>query len=117
MNNQLRTKNLWRGQVFAAGESAEITVDLNTQLPNGYFSLEVAVSGDGTVAVEAKVSNAGSKFVSFTAVPLFSDFGASDGPDSDGCDLRSIEPPAARYLKLIVTATGAVTLDGTLCCH
>lgn len=77
---------------------------LNT---DGYFSLQVEVTGDGTVKFEYLLSNNETDFLMPTsAIAIATGVVKTSGPGSDGKDIYSFHPPLARELKILVTETG-----------
>ena len=89
--------------------STSDAVDLKARKINGYFSVQVAISGDGTAKVEYLLSNDGVTYLEPTsASDITSGHTKTSGPGSDGNDLFSFDPEPARYIKIKVTETGNV---------
>jgi hypothetical protein len=92
-------------------------IDLQRVAPNGFFSIQYLITGDGTAKIEYLLSNDGETFVEPTGS---SDIGSSltktTGPGSDGKDILVFTPMLARWMKIKVTETGGaaavvITLD------
>ncbi len=115
MNNELRTKAILLGVELEDGQEIEEILDLNRQLPNGYFSLQLGVTGTGSIAVTGRVSNNGRDFVLFDDSAIAEAFAATSGPEEDGKALLSFQPPPARFLKLTITATGTPAVVAWYC--
>lgn len=93
-------------EVAAGGSTTSSKIDLVNS--EGYFSVQVAVSGSGTAKIEYLLSNNDVTYLEPTgAVDIASGLTAASGPGSDGHDLYSFSPPHARWLKIRVTETGA----------
>lgn len=102
--------------ILQAG-SAEVVVDLSKYNCEGFFSMQIGVTGTGNVDAVWSVSANNVDFITPTDTdPIHDDFGASSGPGSDGKDIASFDAPLARWLKLTVTENnaGAVVVDGWL---
>ena len=122
----IRVAQIFTNQTVAVGSPVESsTIDLN-QLwqenrsfkPDGYFSVQIEVTGSGTVTLSPELSLNDSDFLQPTGVSdIVTGFGASSGPNSDGKDMYNIDlGMVTRYLKIKATASGAsVTLNAWLC--
>lgn len=83
----------------------------------GFFSLQIGLSGAGNVDITYAVSNDGSTYITpAVAANIFTAFDATSGPGSDGDDIAAFSPMVNRYLKIIATEqnAGAVVLDAWL---
>lgn len=104
--------------VSASGTADSSVIDLSRLKPEGYFSLQLAVTGSGTVKVQYMLSNDGTNYViPSSATDIVTGFTSSSGPGSDGKDVFSFQPEIAKYIKLRVTETGgssSATVTGTL---
>ncbi len=89
----------------AADDSEESKdIDLNTFKPEGDFSLQIDVSGDGTASVEYLVSNDGINFFApVGSSAIFSSFTKSSGTAGKAID--AFVPEVGRYMKIKVTET------------
>jgi hypothetical protein len=90
-------------------------VDLSRYNCEGFFSMQIAVVGAGTVTVTYSLSNDGTNYITPSGTSaLFTTFGATSGESSDGKSLVSFDPPLAKYIKIIATENNAgaiTTLD------
>lgn len=82
--------------------------EISCSLIDGYFSLQVEVTGDGTCKFEALPSNDGTNFLD-TEPDILTSQTKTTGPASDGKNFVSFELPACRSFKLKVTETGGVS--------
>lgn len=99
--------------ISASGSYTTQAFDLNEIKPNGYFGLQVTVSGSGTCKFEYLCSIDGVNFVEPT--------GATDiasGVTTVTSALTSFTPAPCRYIKIKCTETGganSVTVTAWLC--
>ena len=104
--------------ISASESSTSAAVDLGAIKPNGYFSLQVTLSGSGTGKGEYLLSNDGITYLEpSSASDIFTGLTATGGPGSDGADIYSFSPEIARYLKIKITETGgssSITVTTTL---
>jgi hypothetical protein len=95
--------------IAASGSSTSTAIDLRNIAQNGFFSLQIEVTGDGTAKVEYLCSNNNSVFVepadSFDIVSEFTDI---SGPNDNGKAFYAFEPEPCGFLKIKVTETGGV---------
>lgn len=108
----MRTLNLFTDEVVAAGASVESEIlDLEAFAKEGYLSIQLALTDDGTVKVEYELSNTGAVYVTQSDADdiIVSGFTKTSGPGSDGKDVISFEPEPALKLKIKVTETGGVS--------
>lgn len=97
--------------VAASGSSTSTAIDFGaikrTWQPDGYFSIQVTLTGSGTAKFEYLISNDGVNFIEPTsASDIATGFTATSGPSSDGKDLFEFSPEPCRYMKIKVTETG-----------
>ena len=107
-NNTIESHKVFNAvTVAASGTSLWSGIDLNQVRPDGYFSLQVAVSGDGTAKFEYLISNDNSNYLEpSSAADIAAGITKTSGPGSDGKDIYSFNPEMARYLKIKITETG-----------
>ena len=85
-------------------------IDLQRKRPGGQFSIQLEITGDGTVTVDWTGSNNGVDYVKPTTVTdIVAAFTKTSGPGSDGKDIYSFSPKLCRYMKIRITET--VTTD------
>lgn len=115
------TKVLDAVTVAASGTATSTVIDLNGPELAGYFSLQVAVTGDGTAKFEYQVSNNGTDYVEPTgASDIATGITKTSGPGADGKDIYSFEPVPANYIRIKVTEIGtsnSVTVSAWLTVH
>jgi hypothetical protein len=90
-------------QTIAAAGTLTYTVEMERFNYNGFFSLQIVMTGTGILQAEYLLSNNGTDFVTPTGVPdspIFTGF-------TVGNDMWSFEPMLSRYLRLLLTETGA----------
>lgn len=96
--------------IDASGSSSSDAIDLQRRGIDGYFSVQVNISGSGTAKVEYLLSNDGVTYIEPTsASDITSGFTATSGPGSDGNGFFSFQPEPARYMKIKVTETGTAS--------
>ena len=117
-NNFVKTTRLFSAEaIVASGSSTSSAIDLRNIAQNGYFSIQLVVTGDGTAKVEYQCSNNNSVFMEpESAVDIISGFTKTSGPGGDGKGFYSFSPETCGWLKIKVSETGgaqaiAVTLD------
>jgi hypothetical protein len=103
--------------ILASGSATSEAIDLRLHAPNGIFSIQYAVTGDGTVKFEYNLGSTetGDFVEPSTASDIASSIVKTSGPGSDGKDIVSFTPELAPFMKIVVTETGtaeavAVTL-------
>jgi hypothetical protein len=74
----------------------------------GWFSLQIALTGDGTGKFQASVSNDKSNFIisddaSDDIITAHTD---ESGPGADGIQIYQFSPVLAQWLRIVVTETG-----------
>lgn len=107
--------------VAASGSASSTAIDFanmnRSWQPDGYFSIQVAVTGDGTAKFEYLISNDGTNFLEPSAASdITTGVTKTSGPGSDGKDIYSFTPLPCRWMKIKVTETGGadsitVTVD------
>lgn len=92
--------------VAASGNSSSAAINLNDFKPNGYFSLQITLTGSGTGKFEYELSNDGVNYLTpSSAADIITAHDVTTGPASDGKDLYSFSPELAKYMKIKVTET------------
>lgn len=104
----LNTVEIFSAETITANTSENSdAIDLNKYQPEGYFSLQVVLAGDGTAKFEYLLSNDGSNYLEPSdAIDIASGHIKTSGPGGDGIDIYTFEPNPARFLKIKVTETG-----------
>jgi len=103
-NNAIKTFSYHSSTALTASGTSELqTYDLNAIKPEGYFSLQYTITGDGTVKFEYYLSNDGSTFVEPSTA---SDIGSGL---TSGSGLLQFEPEPARFMKIRATETGGAS--------
>jgi hypothetical protein len=104
--------------IALSGSSTSSEINLSSYRPNGYFSIQVALTGDGTAKFEYLLSNDGTNYLEPSSA---SDIGTgltkTGGPGSDGKEIYSFSPELAKHMKIKVTETGganSITVTVTL---
>ncbi len=93
--------------VTAAADSTCDAIDLNKFRPEGYFSLQVTLTGSGTAKIEYLLSNNGSDYLEPSeGEDIVTGHTSTSGPKTNGKDIYVFEPEVARFLKIKVTETG-----------
>lgn len=117
-SRQATVARVFDGETVAAGGSAVSDAIDVSMAGADLFSLQMALSGDGTITLSYLVSVDGTNFLTPTGA---SDIGASltktSGPGSDGKDIFSFNPELAPFIKVKATETGStngVTLTADL---
>lgn len=110
-----RTK-IFDGEVILASQIAQsLNIKLTQFLPNGYFALDVEVSGDGAVKFEIAVPHGEGVLNDASDQTFITPTGSSavatgvtktSGVNSDGKDYFSVDPPLATDLQIKATETG-----------
>jgi hypothetical protein len=82
-----------------------VEIDLNTFKPDGDFSLQIEVTGDGTAKVEYQVSNNGTNFYTPEgASAIFTSFTKTSGTTGKAID--GFAPELGRHIRFLATETG-----------
>lgn len=106
VENKIEVYRVFNAQATAAsGTSTSDAIDLHCR--SGYFSLQVAITGDGTCKFEYLISNDGVNFIEpSSASDIASSKVKTSGPGSDGKDIFSFTPVISRFIKIRITETG-----------
>ena len=108
MASHITSIPVFQSEAIAQNNSAEYVIDLNRYNCQGFFSLQLVLTGAGNVDVTWSVSANNSDFITPTGTdPVFDDFDATSGPGSNGKDIASFDCPLARWLKITVTENNA----------
>jgi len=96
--------------ILAGGNSTSSTIKLrgvNPYGPDGFFSLQLALSGSGIAKIEYLLSNNGTDFIEpAAATDILSNFTSTSGPSNDGKTIVSFSPAICQYMQIKVTETG-----------
>ncbi len=111
--------SIFSSETIAASGNVTFTLDLERHNVEGFFSIQLAVTGSGTIKGEYLLSNDGANYIEpSTATDIFSTFGSGSGPGTDGKDIFSFEPELAKYLRIKITEDGganSATVTAHLC--
>jgi hypothetical protein len=104
----ITTKLFSAEAITASGSATSEAIDLRLHAPNGIFSIQYAVTGDGTAKFEYKLCSTenGDYIEPSTASDIASSIVKTSGPGSDGKDIVSFTPELAPFMKIVVTETG-----------
>jgi len=107
----IQRKLIFNSQSVAAGgyvDSEEI--DFVSSDPDGYVSLQIEVTGDGTIKIEPLLSNDAINFLLPSGVSaVTTGFTKTSGPNGDGKDIFTVDlGMLCASLKFRVTETGGV---------
>jgi len=107
MNGEIHRIQVFTAQAILAGASAtSAAIDLSAYKPSGFFSIQVAVSGDGTCKIEYLLSNDGTNYLEPTsASDIASGLLKTSGPGTDGKDIFSFTPEVAKHMKIKASET------------
>lgn len=106
---KIHTLLLFNAAAILAGADSESTVlDLDAGYhAAGFFSLQVALTGDGTAKIEYLLSNDGVNYLEpSSGADIILAHTKISGPGGDGKDIYSFQPEIARYMKIKITETG-----------
>jgi len=95
--------------IAASGNASSQKIDLRALACEGFFSLQYAITGDGTCKFEYLLSNedaATTMIEPSTASDIGSSLTKTTGPSSNGTDILSFAPALARWLQIKCTETG-----------
>lgn len=107
--NKIRVFQMWSSESInaSANDTSDKKVDLAGLKPNGYFSIQLTLTGDGTAKIEYLLSNDDITYLEpSSATDIVTGFTKTSGPGSDGNDIFTFSPEMTRYLKLKATETG-----------
>jgi hypothetical protein len=109
MEYSVITTTLYTGHTIVADDTVICPKIVNLrQAEYGLFSLQLIVTGNGTVTVTYLLAHNGVNFLTpVTASEIVVDFGKADGPDSDGIDLLPFDLELAPQLQLQFEETGS----------
>lgn len=98
--------------IVASGSYTTSAIDLYGV--RGYFSIQYAITDNGTLTLSYLLSNDGTNYL----LPSGSNVIATgltktSGPGADGKDILPLTPPVARFLKFVATET-STTDDVTI---
>lgn len=121
--NNLKVNTVFGAKTVAAsGTETSGIVDISGA--NGFFSLQIAVTGDGTVKLGYIASNDGNDFLApegeysgSNFAEIISSLTKTSGPGSDGKVIIQFSPHFARYYKFVAIETGtsnSVTITANL---
>ena len=104
--------------IAASGVANSVPIGLPHHL-EGFFSLQIELTGSGTAKFEYSISNDGETFITQSAAAdqIVSGFTTTSGPASDGKDVVSFEPEVTKKMKIVCTETGtsdSVTITVTI---
>ena len=93
--------------ITASGVANSVPIELPHHM-DGFFSLQIELTGDGTAKFEYAISNDGETYVTqiATADQIVSGFTKTSGPGNDGKDIVSFEPEVTKKMKIVCTETG-----------
>lgn len=105
--------------ITASGVAKSVPLDLQAYAKEGFFSLQIELTGTGTTKFEYEISNDGETYIAqiATADQIVSGFTATSGPGSDGKDIISFEPEPAKRMRIVCTEIGtsnSVVVTATL---
>ena len=104
---RLKVIKVVNAQTIAAGgtyTSAAISLAVDV----GVYSLQYAVSGNGTAKFEYNLTNDYTTYLEpSTATDIATGIIKTSGPGADGKDIVSFSPLPAASIKIVVTETGA----------
>ena len=101
------------------GQSGAVTLQSRSKV-EGFFSLELEITGDGTCKAEYQLANSAASNcrVPENAVAIATNLTKTSGPNSDGkVFLEGWSPGVAKFIKILITETGganSVTINGWL---
>ena len=104
--------------ILASASSTTSMIQLDDEFIDGFFSLQVEITGSGTAKFEYQLSNNNVDYITPTAASdIVTSIAATGGPGSDGKDIYSFDPMVARSMKIKCTETGganSITVTATL---
>lgn len=94
----------------AGGTATSSAIDMLTSQIQGYFSLQLTITGDGTAKIEYECSNDGTTYDEpQDASDLFTGLVKTSGPGADGKLIDQFELEICRFVRFVVTETGGVS--------
>lgn len=117
MGSPIVKNQIFDEEAIAQDASAEIIIPLERSNFEGFFSLQVELTGTGNVDITYALSNNGTDYITpAAAADIFTAFASNSGPGADGKDIAMFEPLLHHFLKIIATEqnAGAVVLSAWL---
>lgn len=96
---------VFNSESIAASGSATYDIKLSRGNAEGFFSVHIVMTGDGTMTFDYLESNNNLDFVD-PEDDITTGFLKTSGPASNGKDLFPFEPNLCRWLRLRATETG-----------
>lgn len=104
----IQVSTITSGTISAGGTYTSTAYDLN--LASGYTSLQIAVTGSGTVKAEYLMSNDGTTYVEpSNATDIITGMTATGGPTSNGKYFVQFNPEFGRFIKVRFVETGGAS--------
>jgi hypothetical protein len=104
--------------VSGSGNTESDVIDMTNYNPDGFFSLHLELTGDGTAKVEFLLSNSGSDHLTpSSAEDIVTAHIKTSGPGSDGKDIYSFSPDLTKEMIIKITemtTTDSITVNGWL---
>jgi len=95
---------IFNAEEIAKNANASFDVNLERMNAEGFFSLQITLTGTGTAKGEYLVSNNKVNWVEPTgASDIFDGFTVASGPGTDGKDIFSFEPELSAHLRIKIT--------------
>ena len=116
MASHISVIKVFNAEAITQNTAESSIVDLSRYNTEGFFSIQISITGAGNITLTYSLSNDGNTYItpSGTAA-LFTAFGASSGEGSDGHSLVSFDPPLARYIKFTATEQNAGAITALEC--
>jgi hypothetical protein len=94
--------------IAASGNELSQAIELDWYALNGFFSLQVVLTGDGTGKFQWAVSNDNTNFIisADASDDIVTAHTKASGPGADGIHIYSFDPIVAGWLKIKCTETG-----------
>jgi hypothetical protein len=117
MQNQTNVIKIFEGVVIPKNGTALSQV-IDITLSGGNFSLQLEVTGDGTLKAEAELSNDGVSYLIPEGDTAFlTAITKTSGPKADGKLIKGFTSDVANFMKILITETAnadPVTVTGWL---
>ena len=118
MQNSTTIIKVFDGVTIVAGGTA-LSDMFDVDLSGGFFSIQLEITGDGTLKVEQKMSNNDGVdyLIPEGAVPIMSGLTKTSGPGTDGKVIKGFKCDLGALSKILLTETGGadtVTVSGWL---
>ncbi len=117
MGTPIVKNQVFNAEAITQNTSVELIVPLERSNFEGFFSLQIELTGAGNVDIIYALSNNDIDYITpAAAADIFTAFGVVSGPGTDGKDIASFEPMLHQFLKIIATEqnAGAVVLSAWL---